>query len=56
MKLKDGHAYYYKKIFIFGKLTLFGETFVSSKNRKGFRFWMYLRKFPIKKVLPDKLQ
>ena len=42
-QLNDGHAYQYKKIFIFAKITLFGETFTSSKNRKVFKFWMYLR-------------
>ena len=37
-ELKDGHAYYYKKIFIFAKLTLFGETLPSWKNRKVLSF------------------
>ena len=37
-ELKDGHAYYYKKIFIFAKLTLFWEFFTSSKNHKIFKF------------------
>ena len=27
VQLKDGHACYYKEIFIFSKLTLFGENF-----------------------------
>ena len=38
VQLKDGHAYYYKKIFIFAKLTLFGETLPSWKNRKVLSF------------------
>ena len=36
--MKDGHAYYYKLIFIFPKLTLFGENIASSKNHKIFKF------------------
>ena len=38
VQLKDGHAYYYKKILIFAKLTLFWEFFTSSKNHKIFKF------------------
>ena len=37
VQLKDGHAYYYKKIFIFAKRTLFGEFLTSSKNLKIFK-------------------
>ena len=50
VQLKDGHAYYYKKIFIFAKLTLFGETFASLKNRKVFKFCVdILTRIPNKK-------
>ena len=52
VQLKDGHAYYYKKIFIFAKLTLFGETFASLKNRKVFKFCIdILTRIPNKKRL-----
>ena len=48
--LKGGHSYYYKKIFIFAKLTLLRETFASSKNRKVFKFCIdVLTRIPNKK-------
>ena len=59
VQLKDGHAYYYKKIFIFPKLTLFEKFFTSSKNRKIFKLCIdVLSRIPNKKVarvLPNKL-
>ena len=57
VQLKDGHAYYYKKIVIFAKLTLFEEFFTSSKNRKIFKLCIdVLSRIPNKKkFLPDKL-
>ena len=59
VQLKDGHAYYYKKIFIFAKLTLFEEFFTSSKNRKMFKLCIDVPSgIPNKKadrVLLDKL-
>ena len=59
LQLKDGHAYYYKKIFIFAKLTSFREFFTSSKNRKILKLCIdVLSLIPNKKVarvLPDKL-
>ena len=50
VQLKDGQAYYYKKIFIFAKLTLFWEFFTSSKNHKIFKFCIDdFRELPIGK-------
>ena len=52
VQLKDGHAYYYKKIFIFAKLSLFGEFFTSSKNNNNFKLCIdLLSQIPNKKEL-----
>ena len=50
VKLKDGHTCYYKEIFIFSKLTLFGETFASSENCEFFKLCLdVLTRIPNKK-------
>ena len=50
VQLKDGHAYYYKNYLSLQKLSLFWETFASSKNRRVFKFCIdVLTRIPNKK-------